>query len=69
MALTQCKIFVDTGGWISFMVERDRRHAEAADYHGAALASGALPLTSDYVLDETLARLRYDYGHAVAMTF
>jgi len=26
-------------------------------------------MTSDYVLDETLTRLRYDFGHRVAITF
>ena len=63
------KVFVDTGGWYGVTSAQDRQHAVSVAYYRATVESGALLLTSDYVLDETLTRLRYDFGHSVAMAF
>ncbi len=67
--LLRRKVFVDTGGWYGVTSERDRQHTVSVDYYRTVLQSGALLLTSDYVLDETLTRLRYDFGLAVAVAF
>ena len=69
MSLTRSNIFVDTGGWYALIADADRYHRAAVEYYQAAVGGGALLLTSDYVLDETLTRLRYDFGHQVAITF
>jgi len=63
------KVFVDTGGWYGVTSIEDRQHEASVQYYKDTLLSGALLITSDYVLDETLTRLRYDFGHAVAMVF
>jgi predicted nucleic acid-binding protein len=63
------KVFVDTGGWYGVTSEQDRQHTASVAYYRNAVESKALLLTSDYVLDETLTRLRYDFGHRVAMQF
>jgi len=62
-------VFVDTGGWYAVVSQDDRHHAAATRYHQQQIQNGARLLTSDYILDETLTRLRYDFGHAVAVTF
>ena len=63
------KVFVDTGGWYAVTSADDRYHIAAVDYYRSFLANGAILITSDYVLDETLTRLRYDFGHSVAIAF
>jgi len=62
-------VFVDTGGWIAMAVKRDRFHKKAASYY-RKLSKQNIPLaTSNYVLSETLTRIRYDDGHAKALQF
>ena len=62
-------VFVDTGGWIAVAVASDAFHDAAASYY-ADLLSRRVPLfTSNYVLDETVTRIRYDGGHALACQF
>jgi len=63
------KVFVDTGGWYGMMSEQDRQHHASAAYYSHIVEARTLIITSDYVLDETLTRLRYDFGHRVAMKF
>lgn len=60
---------MDTGGWYSVASEEDRYHQIGTVYYLGLLKEHAHLLTSDYVLDETLTRLRYDFGHAVALAF
>jgi len=60
---------VDTGGWFAVAAEDDKYHQVAVRYFEAQLKSGTRFLTSDYVLDETLTRLRYDLGHRAAFRF
>jgi len=60
---------VDTGGWYAVTSEKDRHYEDVTLYYLDLLDEGAHLLTSDYVLDETITRLRYDFGHAVALKF
>lgn len=62
-------IFVDTGGWIAVAVARDQFHKRAASYY-RKISKDTIPLvTSNYVLDETYTRIRYDDGHNKALSF
>jgi len=62
-------LFVDTGGWIAVAVDTDIFHDAARRYY-INLLSRRVPLfTSNYVLDETLTRIRYNAGHDLACRF
>ena len=63
------KVFMDTGGWYAVASEDDRHHEVGVLYYLHLLDEGSYLLTSDYILDETMTRLRYDFGHACALTF
>jgi predicted nucleic acid-binding protein len=63
------RVFVDTGGWYAVASRDDRYHLPATQYYRDLLDAGGHLLTSDYVLDETLTRLRYDTGPGVAAAF
>lgn len=69
ISVRQHKVFVDTGGWYGVTSEQDRQHPVSIAYYRTKVESRALLMTSDYVLDETLTRLRYDFGHGIAMRF
>lgn len=63
------QIFVDAGAWIAYLNRRDSYHdAAVAIYAGLRLLDARL-LTTDYVIDETVTRLRYDTHHALAVQF
>ena len=66
---TRSKVFVDTGGWYAVSVARDRRHKLAIQHYASLLDDDTLLVTSDYVLDETITRLRYDSGHETSIDF
>jgi predicted nucleic acid-binding protein len=51
------------------MIEGDRYHEAGAAYFEALLDLRALAVTTDFVLDEVITRLRYDTGHAKAAEF
>jgi hypothetical protein len=60
-------VFVDTSGWLALVLRNDQYHQSATAYY-QLLRSNKMPLvTSDYVLDETLTRLRYDAGLQTAI--
>ncbi len=63
------RVFVDSGGWLSILIEPDQHHEAGRSYFEALLALGARIETSDFVLDEVITRLRYDVGHAAAARF
>ncbi|MCW3099755.1 MAG: putative nucleic acid-binding protein contains domain [Chthonomonadaceae bacterium] len=69
IVMKRTEVFVDTGGWIAVAAEDDNYHQVATDYFESHLQAGTRFLTSDYVLDETLTRLRYDLGHGAALRF
>lgn len=60
-------IFVDSSAWIAFFDPRDQHHSEALTFLGGA-AAAQLPLsTSDYVLSETVTRLRMSASHRIGL--
>jgi len=61
--------FVDTGGWIALLKRDDRMHERARAYYERRLAEGVQLLTTNYVVDETATRLRYDAGLDAAFSF
>lgn len=62
-------VFVDTGGWIALLKSDDEHHVTARAYYEEALRSGARFLTTNYVIDETATRLRYDASLSAALVF
>jgi len=62
-------VFIDTGGWIAIAVKKDRHHEVAGDYYTQLLHRNEKLFTSDYVLDETVTRIRYDSDHSKAVAF
>lgn len=63
------KVFIETSGWFAVASEEDRQHIATVRYYRDLTDSGAALMTSDYVLDETLTRLRYDFGLTVSLIF
>ena len=62
-------IFVDTGAWIAFSDRYDQYHTEATRIYTKLKQEQERFLTTDYVIDETMTRLRYDLKHASAVKF
>ncbi|NWG14523.1 MAG: PIN domain-containing protein [Acidobacteria bacterium] len=62
-------VFVDTGGWIAVSVASDSLHQLAQTYYEDLLSRRVSLFTSNFVLDETITRIRYDIGHAAACRF
>ena len=52
------KVFFDTWGWLAVAHRDDRRHSEAKSFYREFLIAGGLPVTTDYVLAETVSLLR-----------
>lgn len=63
------RYFVDTSGWIALIYTGDKYHPAAVDHYRSLRNRRARLYTSDAVLSETLTRLRYDRGHAMALAF
>lgn len=63
------KAFVDSGGWLSVLITTDAHHRAGARHYAGLLRSRATLVTSDYVLDEVVTRLRYDRSHRAACEF
>jgi predicted nucleic acid-binding protein len=55
---TRRKVFFDTWGWLAIAHRDDCRHAEATAFYRDFIVAGGLPVTSDYILDETITLLR-----------
>jgi predicted nucleic acid-binding protein len=62
-------IFVDTGAWIAILNRRDQHHQEAATIYNKLQQQQVRLLTTDYIIDETITRLRYDTNHSLAVMF
>ncbi len=60
-------IFVDTGAWIALTDASDQYHNEARRIYAELKKSRPRFLTTDYVMDETITRLRYDADHPTAL--
>ena len=63
------KTFVDTGGWISVVVEVDQYHDIGVLHYEELINRRERLFTSDYLLDETVTRLCYDVSHTTAVAF
>ncbi len=62
-------IFVDSGAWIAFLDPTDQYHNDAVVIYNDLVQEKMRLLTTDYVVDETITRLRYDVSHSVAVQF
>lgn len=60
------KLFVDTAGWVACADRNDPAHAKCVTARDAQLRAGAVLLTTDYVMDETLTLLRLRLGLGAA---
>lgn len=56
------KLFVDTAGWVACADRSDPAHGKCVASRDARLRTGAVLLTTDYVIDETLTLLRLRLG-------
>jgi len=63
------KLFIDTGAWIALNNKKDKYYRDAVKANKDFLDKGYFYISSDYVLDETYALLRYDVGHKRAVEF
>ena len=52
------KVFFDTWGWLAIAHRDDRRHADVGSFYRNFLMAGGIPVTTDYVLAETISLLR-----------
>jgi uncharacterized protein len=55
-------LFVDTAGWMACADAADPAHRASRTARDAALGSGQLLVTTDYVVDETLTLIRLRLG-------
>lgn len=56
-------IFVDTSAWIGSFVEQDQHSEEAVQAMEELLGAGRSLVTTDYIFDETVTRVRYQGGY------
>ncbi len=63
-------LFVDTSAFLALVNEDDKNHDAAARFH-EDIKNGRVRIkkiiTSDYIIDETLTRIRYSVGHREAV--
>lgn len=62
-------IFVDSGAWIGLLNPKDQHHNAAVTIYDRLKSQRAPVVTTDYVIDETITRLRYDVSHPAAVKF
>ncbi len=60
-------IFVDSSAWIAIFDPKDQHHPEALTALRAVADGHLRLLTSDYVLSETVTRLRMSASHGIAL--
>jgi len=63
-------IFVDTSAFLAIVNEKDNNHIAATTFL-EEIKTGKVKvkkiITSDYIIDETLTRIRYSVGHKEAV--
>lgn len=52
------RVFFDTWGWLAIAHRDDQRHQQVTAYYRDFMLSGGIPVTSDYILSETVTLLR-----------
>ena len=62
-------LFVDTAGWIACADTGDLAHERAIAWRNSWLQEGAVLVSTDYIVDETLTLLRVRYGLGIAGTW
>ena len=62
-------LFVDTAGWVACADSADPAHTRCREARDAALESGHILLTTDFVADESLTLIRFRLGLAAADTW
>lgn len=62
-------VFVDSGAWIALVKRNDHMHPSARQHYERLFARGVGLITTNYVVDETVTRLRYDVGLRAARDF
>ena len=62
-------IFIDTGAWIALSDRKDQYHHNAVAIYTKLKQEKERLLTTDYIINETVTRLRYDLNHSVAVRF
>lgn len=62
-------IFVDTGAWIALTDRKDQKYGKAVAIFNRLRQQKERLLTTDYIVDETVTRLRYDLNHSVGVKF
>ena len=62
-------IFVDTGAWIALTDRKDQYHGDAVVIYTRLKRRKERLATTDYLVDETVTRLRYDLSHSAAVRF
>ena len=62
-------IFVDSGAWIALSNRRDQHHDDAVIIYTTLKQQKARFLTTDYVIDEAVTRIRYNWNHLGAVKF
>ena len=62
-------IFVDAGAWIALSDRKDQHHGNAVTIYTRLKRRKERLLTTDYLVDETVTRLRYDLSHSTAVKF
>lgn len=62
-------VFVDTGAWLAITIKRDQYHGVAVNYYHRLSCKRLLLITTNYVLQETYTRIRYDDGHNKTIQF
>jgi predicted nucleic acid-binding protein len=56
------KIFFDTWGWVAIANADDIRHQEVTSFYKEFLDKNGTPMTTDYILSETITLLRSRTG-------
>jgi hypothetical protein len=52
------KVFFDTWGWVAIAHKNDIHHAKVVSFYKTFLLNKGIPVTTDYVLAETITLLR-----------
>lgn len=63
------KVFFDSWGWVAIANKNDNYHERVYSFYKDLLLSGGIPVTTDYILAETITFLRSKIDFKFANTF